>query len=296
MSGAVRYFKIDTRPRPVLPEACESGGCGGTQEPREAPASFGEVSVDGVEIEPEAIAREMQHHPAASGEIAWQAAARALVLRELMLREARRLGLPAEPEEEGGARETPEDALVRRLLELRLSPARAGEAECRRYYDGHAERFRTPELFEASHILIEPQAEDEAAWEAAKARAHALVAELGDDPTAFAEAARKFSGCPTAQQGGSLGQVRRGELAAPVQAALEALPEGGTSMARSRFGWHVLRLSRRLPGRTLPFELVREKIADMLEARAWTVAAARYAAELAAQADVQGVLIDPTSA
>lgn len=289
------------RPAPVMPNACESGGCGSTTPDarmRPAPLSFGAVIVNGVEIEPEAIAQEIQHHPAPDGETAWMEAARALAVRELLLQEARRLEIESDPDEdEAGRSETEEDAIVRSLLEQKVEPLAAGEAECRRYYDGRVDRFRTPDLFEASHILIEPEGEEEAAWAAAEAEARAIAEEVGNSMEAFAAAAREFSKCPSAHQDGSLGQVRRGELVPAVQEALEALPEGtaGREPIRSRFGWHVLRLQRRIKGHTLPFEMVRPKIADMLDARAWTVAAARYAAELAQSAVVEGVLIDPVS-
>ena len=95
-----------------------------------------------------------------------------------------------------------------------------------------------------------------------------IAAEVGNDQAAFARAARTMSGCASAKQDGSLGQVRRGELVPAIQLALEALGDGetGAEPVRSRFGWHVLRLQRRLPGRTIPFEMVSERIADMLEA------------------------------
>jgi len=57
----------------------------------------------------------------------------------------------------------------------------------------------------------------------------------------------------------------------------------------------VIRLQRRIEGRTLPFEIVRGRIADMLDARAWAISAARYTAELARSAEIEGVLIDPDS-
>lgn len=285
------------RPEPVMPSGCGSGGCGGPdQRLRTAPPSFGTVLVNGVEIAPEAIAQEMQHHPAPDGEAAWMEAARALAVRELLLQEARRLGLDGDPEEdESGRRETAEDAVIRALLARAVTPARAGEEECRRYYDFHLDRFRTPDLFEAAHILIEADGEDDAAWATAEGEARVIAAEIGDDAEAFAGAARAYSKCPTAHQGGSLGQVRRGELVPEVQHALEALAEGTTRRepVRSRFGWHVLRLHRRIAGRTLPYETVKARIADMLDARAWAVSAARYASELAAAADIEGVLVDP---
>jgi len=300
-SGVIEVVEIPSRPEPVMPSACQSGGCGcATPDPRlrEAPPSFGVVRVNGVEIDPEEIAREIQHHPAADGEAAWQAAARALALRELLLQEAERLDLTAEPDEdEAGRKETGEDALVRTLLEQQLSLTPVTMDECRRYYEGHVHRFRTPDLFEASHILIEPGGGDESSWRAAEAEARAMLQEVGDAPELFAAVAREFSKCPTAQQGGSLGQIRRGELVDSVQQALEAIPEGSTGRepVRSRFGWHLIRLQRKVPGQTLPFDVVRDKIADMLQARAWTLAATRYVTELAQSAEVEGVLIDPAA-
>jgi peptidyl-prolyl cis-trans isomerase C len=288
------------RPVPAMPSACESGGCGTGPEPMiPPPPSFGEVWVNGVEIEPEAIAQEIQHHPAPDAETAWVEAARALAVRELLLQEARRLGLEAEPEtDEAGRLEAEDDALVRAVIEQEVEPEVAGESECRRYYEANVARFRTPDLFEASHILIEPEGADEVAWAAAEAQARAIAAKVGNDAKAFAEAARACSQCPSAQQDGSLGQIRRGELAAPVQAGIEALTEGtaGREPVRSRYGWHVLRLHRRIEGRTLPFDIVRDKICDMLEARSWSMAAARYVAALAARAEIEGVRIDQGSA
>ncbi len=262
------------------------------------PPTFGEVRVNGVEIPPEAIAEEIQHHPAPDAETAWVEAARALAVRELLLQQARRLGVAAEPiADEAGRIEVDEDALIQALLELEVEPAEPGDAECRRYYDANIDRFRTPDLFEAAHILIEPEGEGEAAWGAALARAEAIIAEVGDDPAAFAAAARAHSGCASAQQDGSLGQIRRGELVSEVQAAIEALGEGTASRepVRSRFGWHVLRLHRRISGRTLDFEAVRDKIADMLEARSWSIEATRYVAGLAAANEIEGVRIEASA-
>jgi peptidyl-prolyl cis-trans isomerase C len=159
------------------------------------------------------------------------------------------------------------------------------------------ERFVTPTLFEAAHILIEPASDDPGGWAEAEAEARAIIELVGDDAATFAEAASS-SACPTGVQGGSLGQVRRGELARPVQDALEALAPGATARqpVRSRFGWHVVRLERRIEGRALPYEVVAPRIRDMLEARAWSIGAAQYVAELAAGAQISGVELAPPDA
>jgi peptidyl-prolyl cis-trans isomerase C len=289
----------EQRPAPKLMSSCETGGCGGGPEPAiPPPPTFGDVRVNGVEIMPEAIAQEIQHHPAPDAETAWTAAARALAIRELLLQEARRLGLEPEPEgDEAGRREAEDDALVRLLLEHAVVAAEPDEEECCRFYDAYQDRFRTPDLFEAAHILIEPESNDATGWSAAERQAREIAKQVGDDAKSFASAARAYSGCASAKQDGSLGQVRRGELVESIQRGLEALGDGetGREPVRSRFGWHVLRLQRRIPGRTIPFELARDKIADTLEARSWTVQSARYVAGLAERGSVEGVLIEGAS-
>jgi peptidyl-prolyl cis-trans isomerase C len=104
------------------------------------------VTVNGVTISRAAIAREVQHHPADKPITAWQAAARALVIRELLLQEARRAGIKAAPLADGeGRRETDEEAIVRALVEREISIPNADPESCRRYYDRNRSRFRSPD-------------------------------------------------------------------------------------------------------------------------------------------------------
>ncbi len=283
------------RPEPVMMSACQSCGCGGASTRPAPPPSFSRVRVNGIEIMPEAIAREIQHHPAADPETAWQEAARALAIRELLLQEARRLGIETQPEaDENGRIEVDDEAVISELLDEEVAVTAPGEEECRRFYESQVGRFRTPDLFEAAHILIEPENEDAEGWAEAEAQARTIIAEIGDDAASFAEVAREMSACPSAHQDGSLGQVRRGDLLPDVQKAIEALAEGttGREPVRSRYGWHVLRLARKIDGQSLPFEVVREKIAEMLEARSWSIAATRYVAGLAGRAEIEGIVVE----
>ncbi len=73
--------------------------------------------------------------------------------------------------EDGRSLEVEEDALIRTLLEEDVVPVEPGEEECLRYYQANADRFRTPDLFEAAHILIEPDGDGDGAWAAALDRA-----------------------------------------------------------------------------------------------------------------------------
>lgn len=279
---------------PEAPAAAEAfSGCGHGPAPaaRRGP-NAPPVFVNGVEIAESAIANEAQHHGAASGPEARAAAARALAIRELLLQRARALGLSPAPEaDERGRTETDEEALIRQLLEAEAPAVEPGEAECRRVYDANPDRFAAPELYEASHILFEPG--DAGDWDGARARAEAVIAALADGGD-FAALARAHSQCPSAGQSGSLGQMRRGDLAADFEAAALALAPGqvGALPVRTRHGWHVFRLDRIAPARPLPFAQVEPAIRAQLRARAWAAASARYVAALAGSADIEGLSLD----
>jgi peptidyl-prolyl cis-trans isomerase C len=85
------------------------------------------ILVNGVAIDPEAVRREAQNHPAPTVAAALRAAAQALVIRELLLQEAAALSILGTPEvDESGRRETDQDAAIRTLLEAEVSVPSAG--------------------------------------------------------------------------------------------------------------------------------------------------------------------------
>ena len=254
---------------------------------------------DGVEIPESLIAEEAQNHPSLSAAKARAAAGHALATKALLLRRAETLVLAAEPElDEDGREETREAALIRAVLDAELDVPSPSEAECLRVFDAQRARFRSPPLYEAAHILISPDAEDQEAWERARIVAARAADDLAQRPQRFAELALALSDCPSAAVGGALGQMRPGDLVEEVESALAPLAPGQIAAApvRSRFGWHVLKLERRVEGRALPFEHVAERICRHLESRAWVAAGARYVSALAAEAQAKGVAVALTEA
>jgi peptidyl-prolyl cis-trans isomerase C len=249
------------------------------------------VSVNGVEIPHAAISREAQNHPAPTPMGAWKAAARALVVRELLLMAARRLQLrPVPAWDAEGRRETEEEALIRGLIDAQVAVPEPDAASCRRYYDNNRARFRSPDILECSHILIAARRDQAQSFAAARERAEALLARLREVPQAFSELAATHSDCPSRANGGNLGQVTRGMTTPELERALLAMQEGEISApVESRYGFHIVRLERRTGGALLPFEAVQERIAAYLAERSQRTAIAQYVARLAAAAQVTGV-------
>jgi len=250
------------------------------------------VSVNGVSIARDAIQREMQHHAAAKPISAWQQAARALAIRELLLQEARRLAIAPQPlSDDDGRRETDEEAIIRGLIEREVSVPEPDDETCRRYYERNLARFRSPDIYEASHILFAALASDRAAHAKAREDAAAVLAELRAKPERFAELAQAHSRCPSAAQGGNLGQVTAGQTTPEFEQALCALEPGRLCEApvATRYGFHVIRLDRKHEGRRLPYEVVAARIADYLRESVRRRADAQYVARLASAARIEGI-------
>lgn len=266
-------------------------GCGAKPAnlPRAKP-----IVVNGVTISRDAISRETQNHPAAKPVEAWLAAARALIVRELLLQEARRLELNADPLEEiDGRRETPDEAVIRELLERQLGVPIADEAACRRIYDQQSARFRSSDLYEVRHILLAARSDDEAARVEARAAATRVISTLTASPEVFGELAARYSACPSAATGGRLGQISQGQTVPEFEAALPLLPCGivASQPVETRYGLHVLIVDRHIAGVQLPFDVVRSSIAQWLDAKARREASRQYISFLAARADIEGIAL-----
>jgi peptidyl-prolyl cis-trans isomerase C len=258
------------------------------------------VSVNGVEISDHAINSELQYHPAGSVGEGRAAAARALVVRELLLQTAAARGIVRpDPLERADAneRETDEEALIRTLIAREVRTPEPDEATCRRFYEQNLKRFRSPDLFEAAHILFPADPEDADATARAKEQSEAVLREILASPERFAELAQELSACPSAAQGGNLGQITRGQTVPEFETFLFNLEPGQICPVpvRTRFGYHVLRLDRRVEGRQLPFNVVRDKIADYLREHVWRRAVSQYLQLLVGQAEIRGIELNGAS-
>jgi len=256
------------------------------------------VSVNGVVVPRDAIAREAQHHPVGKPILAWQAAARALAVRELLLQEARRAGVDAEPLTDAqGRRETDEEALIRSVIEREVKAPEPDEQACRRYYQQNRKLFRSPTIFEAAHILFAALRSDKTAFARAERDAQGVLAALEVAPRRFAELAQTHSACPSAAQGGNLGQITPGQTTPEFEQALSALEPGEISApVATRYGLHIIRLERRIEGRELPFELVADRVRDYLRDAVTRRATAQYIARLVSRAEVTGIALDDAAA
>ncbi|MBF0246483.1 MAG: nitrogen fixation protein NifM [Alphaproteobacteria bacterium] len=142
------------------------------------------------------------------------------------------------------------------------------DAEVEAFYADHPERFERPELRTARHILITVNPEfPENTPEVAHKRIAEIHAQAEASPETFGELATQHSECPSALEGGLLGEVPPGKLYPNLDAALFHLAEGEISRPlETEAGLHIVKCEAIRPGAHLSLDQVRGKIREQMSA------------------------------
>lgn len=243
------------------------------------------IQINGTEITQDAIAREMQYHPAETKEQAFHDAATALTIREVLRQQCVKEGLCEQMPEDP----VQEEALIEQLLDNNIKLPTIDEQSRQRYYQQNQEKFCNSPLVEARHILLAAAPEDEAAIQAATERSEQLINELKKHPQQFESLAQQHSACTSKQQGGHLGQLSKGSTVAEFETVLFQAEAGLIEKPIvSRYGVHIVEVLHSEPAMQLPYEIVKEKISAYLQQNARQQAISLYLHWLLAQQEIKG--------
>ena len=141
--------------------------------------------------------------------------------------------------------------------------------DLRKAYQDNMGRYTTAEERRASHILIAlPENATPAAAQKALAQAQDIRKQLVHGAN-FAELAKKYSAdTVSAAKGGDLGFVARGSLEKSFEDALYSLTKPGdiSEPVRTKFGYHIIKLTGIKAATTKPFSEVRSDVEARLRA------------------------------
>jgi peptidyl-prolyl cis-trans isomerase D len=117
------------------------------------------------------------------------------------------------------------------------------DAQIQDYYNGHKDEYRTPERVHARHILLSIANKPKDEVPKIQAQAEALLKQIksGGD---FAELAKKNSQDPgSAQKGGDLGWVSRGQMVKNFEDAVFTLkPNEISNVVTTEYGFHIIQV------------------------------------------------------
>ncbi|GGI54915.1 peptidylprolyl isomerase [Oxalicibacterium solurbis] len=242
------------------------------------------LRINGITIADDTILNECTHHADAPDPLV--SARQTLAIRELLRQRAQALHLI--DTERASAQELDDNALDALLAAELQTPAPTRD-DCLHYYRHHAARFRRNDIVHASHILFAVTAQTPLAL--IRAKAEETLQQLRATPEAFETTARELSNCPSGGVGGSLGQLLRGDSVAEFEHAVFDVQDNGIlpHLVNTRFGFHIVRVDRRIAGDAIPFDEVADDIARFLAERVRHKAMQQYVTVLASQAQLEGV-------
>jgi peptidyl-prolyl cis-trans isomerase C len=166
--------------------------------------------------------------------------------------------------------EARDDMAIGKMIEAEVALKSAVKPEqVQEFYDQNPDQFKQQERVRASHILISAsQNADAAAKSQARAKAEQILKDVkaGGD---FAALAKEHSQDPgSAVNGGDLGFFQQGQMVGPFNDVAFNLKPGEISdLVETQFGYHIIRVAEKEPGRTIPLDEVRPRVEQFLENR-----------------------------
>jgi len=181
-----------------------------------------------------------------------------IIVDELLYMKALKKGLDKNKDVMGVLEAAKKKILIARLLQDEINDkVVVGEEEARQYYNENIDEFKTPEVFRVSHIMLKTE-ED----------AKSVLLELANGRN-FEDLARARSiDEPSAKKGGDIGYFARGQLDPDFEKAATVMKEGDISdVVKTRYGYHVLKLTERKLPSIEKYDDVRERISQNLLAK-----------------------------
>lgn len=121
------------------------------------------------------------------------------------------------------------------------------------FYDENPDLFAAKPQVSAKHVLVDSEAS-----------ANDIAKEIADG-LSFEEAAKKYSTCPSKEQGGDLGYFSKGQMVPEFEkAAFEGEIGKVIGPVQTQFGYHLIKVEDKKEGSVMPFEQVQGQIHQQL--------------------------------
>ncbi|MDD2365329.1 MAG: peptidylprolyl isomerase [Desulfuromonadaceae bacterium] len=173
-----------------------------------------------------------------------------MVIRELILQQASKDGLDKGAEIEEKLQDLKKRLIVEAFLKKKVeAESNVSDEDMKKFYEQNKERFKAGEQIKASHILVKTDKE-----------ASELLAKLKSGAD-FEELAKKSSVDSSSAKGGDLGWFGKGSMVPVFEKAALSLKEGEiSSVVKSDFGFHIIKLTGKRAAGIRPFEEVKDQI------------------------------------
>ncbi|BDV41096.1 peptidylprolyl isomerase [Geotalea uraniireducens] len=173
-----------------------------------------------------------------------------MVVRELILQQARKDGIDKSPEVAAKLEELKKRVIVDAFLKKKVEEqVNISDDELKKFYDENKDKFKTGDQIRASHILVRTEKE-----------AQDILAQLKAGAN-FEELAKKKSIDSAAAKGGDLGWFSKGAMVPEFEKAVMGMKDGQISgIVKTKFGYHIIKKTGTRKAGVRSFDEVKEQI------------------------------------
>ncbi len=188
------------------------------------------------------------------GEAGYKQLVEQLILEEMLYSDAKENNLDNEKEYQTALDQLKKSLLAQYSVSKLMSNIDVTDNEAVEYYNSNKNMFKSPENVTASHILVD-----------SLEKAEEILKEINTGLD-FADAAQKYSSCPSKASGGNLGKFGKGQMVVEFENAVFSMNVGEVSSpVKTQFGYHLIQLNDKSDSKDLSFEEAKQDIINKLK-------------------------------
>ena len=177
-----------------------------------------------------------------------------MIAYELMNKLGHEIKLNETEEFKSALAQLEKDLLSQMAVDKVLSEVTVTDEDAKKFYEENKQQFDQKESVSAKHILVDNEE-----------LCNTIKDEIKNGDITFEEAAKKYSTCPSNQQGGNLGAFSRGMMVPEFEDAAFAMEINEVSEpVKTQFGYHLIKVEDKKAATTSEFEAVKDQIVQRL--------------------------------
>ncbi|NLK22898.1 MAG: peptidylprolyl isomerase [Clostridiales bacterium] len=150
------------------------------------------------------------------------------------------------------------DLLIRMTMNKVLSEVTITENDAEKYYNDNKDMFKEQPTVSAKHILVDSEE-----------KAKEIKEEIDTNKISFEEAAKKYSSCPSKDQGGNLGVFGKGMMVPEFEeAAFNSELNVVSEPVKTQFGYHLIVVDAKNDSKVKEYDEVKDAILKQLNQQA----------------------------
>lgn len=202
--------------------------------------------------------------------------------RKLLIEQAKKEKIQNSKEYKEALANMQEDLMLEIWMRKEVENTKVSSSDIKKFYNDNKDKFLQPEMVKAKHILVSSEKD-----------AKEIIAELkkaGKNVEAkFAELAKSKSKDGSAQNGGELGWISKGQVVPEFADAAFKLKKGSftQSPVKTQFGYHVIYADDKKASSTLALKDVEKQIEQNLKLKKFQENTKKEGEELRSKAKIE---------